>query len=394
MKIEKTIIGFAFALAACGNEGLDFSEQNLRAVGFGSYTEQFTTRGEVKGAIPDSTSIGIYAYYHDDSNWAADAAASRITPNFMWNQQAAFYLKINAFVYSPLKYWPNEETDKLSFIAYYPFTDPDVLEDPGSPEYPEYPESTDSTGLTPLLHNDDNGLPSFNFTVKDTQKYQTDLLVSELITNLPQTRDTESDPGLPFNDLTIYDKVKFRFHHALSKIEFRVVADAEIRKDIVSFHLYDLGISNIYKDGTLTTAYDALEGTSYTWSGQTNRHGTNPAYNYPCTTYVPYLLMPQTLRADAMLSLDYEITLKSDGTTYHYVGTTPVADQDYTYRNTASIQLNTMKLTGSGDALTEWLPNHHYIYTIRLRANRIEFTGEVVDWGEELTPPALELSEE
>ncbi len=388
MKIEKTIIGFAFALAACGNEGLDFSEQNLRAVGFGSYTEQFTTRGEVKGAIPDSGSIGIYAYYHDDSNWAADAAANRITPNFMCNQEANFSLKYNAFFYSPLKYWPNEESDKLSFIAYYPYTNPDILDSP------EKPESTDSTGLTPLLTNSSKGLPTFNFTVKDNADYQTDLLVSELKVNMPQSRDTEGAPGTPFNNLSINDKVKFMMHHALAKVEFRIVADSAIRKDIARFRINSLAITNIYKNGLLTTAYDALEGTSYTWSGQTNRHGTNPAYNYPCTTYVPYLLMPQTLRADAMLSLDYEITLKSDGTTYHYVGTTPVADQDYTYRNTASIQLNTMKLTGSGDALTEWLPNHHYIYTIRLRANRIEFTGEVVDWGEELTPPALELSEE
>ena len=42
-----------------------------------------------------------------------------------------------------------------------------------------------------------------------------------------------------------------------------------------------------------------------------------------------------------------------------------------------------MKRTGSDVALTEWLPNHHYIYTIRLRANRIDFTGQVVEWGDE-----------
>ena len=43
---------------------------------------------------------------------------------------------------------------------------------------------------------------------------------------------------------------------------------------------------------------------------------------------------------------------------------------------------STMKRTGTNEALTEWEHNHHYIYTIRLRANRIDFTGQVVEWGD------------
>ena len=82
------------------------------------------------------------------------------------------------------------------------------------------------------------------------------------------------------------------------------------------------------------------------------------------------------------MNVSYEITFKSDGTTYHYVAGVPVADQEYTYSNAAEIQLNEMLRTGTSTPLTKWLPNHHYIYTIRLRANRIEFTGQVVDWGD------------
>jgi hypothetical protein len=53
-----------------------------------------------------------------------------------------------------------------------------------------------------------------------------------------------------------------------------------------------------------------------------------------------------------------------------------------------------MKQTGTNEALTKWLPNHHYIYTIRLRANRIEFTGEVVDWGDTQETEGIEIKEE
>jgi hypothetical protein len=309
-------------------------------------------------------------------------------PDFMWNQQCTYSADLDAFVYTPLKYWPNEENDKLSFIAYYPYTNPDIQEVPASP---------DQTGLTPLLTNSGKGLPRFNFTVKDDAADQVDLLVSDLIVDLPQTRDTEDDPGTPFNDLSIYDKVKFLFHHALAKVEFRIVADADIRKDIVKFRLSKLEITHINKTGTLTTNYDAgTSATSLSWSGQSNEHP------YAFKTYVPQLLMPQTL-VDAKLDLNYSITFKSDGTSYHYYGSqegeggtvtgTLVADEHYTYSNTASIQLNKMKQTGTNTPLTEWLPNHHYIYTIRLRANRIEFTGEVVDWGASVNVDNIEIEE-
>ena len=358
------------ALTACVNEGPDLSEQNQRAVGFGSYTEQFQTRGgELKRAIPDGGSMGVYAYYHDGSLWATDAANNQ--PDFMWNQQCTFNADLNAFVYTPLKYWPNEESDKLSFIAYYPFT---------NTESQEGPESPASTGLTPLLTNNGKGLPSFNFTVKDAAADQVDFLVSDLIVDLPESRAKDDAPGMPFNNLSIYDKVKFLFHHALAKVEFRIVADAEIRKDIVKFRLTNLGITNIRKTGTLTTSYNAETGTTtLAWSDQSIEQ------DYAFKTYEPQLLMPQTILKTAMLNLSYNITFKSDGTTYHYpeVGTTPVADEEYTYNNEATLQLNEMKMTGLGTPLTEWLPNHHYIYTIRLRANRIDFEGEVVDWGDE-----------
>ena len=389
------LIALISLLAACSAEGPDLQEQERRAVGFGTYTEQFSTRGEqghtrgeqghtraeVKGAIADGEGIGVYAYYHDGSTWEDDwsdtPAENKTTPNFMWNQQCTYSNDIGAFTYAPLKYWPNEESDKLSFMAYYPYTDPAIVE--ADPAHPVNPASTASTGLTPLLTNSGKGLPSFTFTVKDYIGDQVDLLVSDLIADLPQSRDTEGDPGTPFHDLSIYDKVKFLFHHALAKVEFRIVADEEIRRDLVNFRLNSLSITNIYKSGTLTPAY-AAGNTTLAWSGQ----GTPQEYAF--TTYKAQLLLPQTIDTSARLNVDYTMTFKSDGTTYHYVGTVPVADTEYTYSNVASLKLNEMKVVGTGDPLTTWLPNHHYIYKIRLRANRIDFTGEVVDWGEYVNP--------
>ena len=337
---------------------------NGHAVDFGTYTEQFQTRSEVKRAIPDGGSMGVYAYLHDNSTWLK---ASVHTPNFMWNQQATYHADGNSFIYSPLKYWPNEENDKVSFIAYYPY----CAETPGNLD--------DATGLKTLLGNADNGLPSFEFTVKGNAAEQVDLLISDLITDLPHSRAAEDAPGAPFNNLSVYDHVKFVFRHALAKIEFRVIADADIRRDIVGFKINSLKITNIYKQSKLTTT-----GTTFSWSKLPGDLGTPHEY-YSCNTYEPYLLMPQVLSDDALFDIDYEITFKGYGNTYANDGTTLV-DQ-YTYRNTATLKLNTFKMAETGTELTEWLPNHHYVYNIHLRANRIEFSAQVVDWIEKITLP-------
>jgi hypothetical protein len=340
-----------------------------------AYTVQPTRSSEkftATAGIPVGQSMGVYAYLHNTEtrNYSADS------PNFMWNQKATRQEETEPFTYAPLKYWPNDENNKLSFIAYFPYCN--GAENDGTDE------DIESTGVEPQLTNSGTGLPTFNFTVQDDIDDQVDFLVSDVLPNMPKSRDTENDPGLPFNDLTITDRVQFLFKHMTAKVEFRIVADAEIRKDIVKFQLNSLSVSNLCKDGTLTPSYDKETGiTSFTWSGQTTTQ------DYDFKTYEPQLLMPQKLHpltlsdeTKAMLTLDYEITFKSDGTTYEYNGSTPEAKQDYTYRNVAEIQLNEMKRTGTNEALTEWEHNHHYIYTIRLRANRIDFTGQVVDWGE------------
>ena len=310
--------------------------------------------------------MGVYAYLHNTEtrNYTADI------PNFMWNQKATSQNDTEPFTYEPLKYWPNDENSKLSFIAYFPYCNGEA--DDGTNE------DIASTGVEPLLANNATGLPTFNFTVEDNVDDQVDFLVSEVVANMPKSRDTEGDPGQPFNDLTIHDRVPFLFKHMTAKVEFRIVADPEIRKDIVKFQLTTLNVSNLYKDGTLTPVYNPSTGeTTCTWSGQTTKQ------DYDFKTYEPQLLLPQTISNDVKLSLEYEITFKSDGTTYKYdIYGNPVAQDEYKYSNTASIQLNEMKLTSTDLPLTKWEHNHHYIYTIRLRANRIDFTGQVVEWGD------------
>ena len=390
MKYVVTIIGLICLFACSSEETTRTAGSQQRPIAFNeAYTVQPTRSSEAFTAtkgIPVGQSMGVYAYLHntDTRDYTTDS------PNFMFNQQATSQDDAEPFSYAPLKYWPNDENSKVSFIAYFPYSNGTADDDTN--------HDVASTGVTPQLANNATGLPTFNFTVKDNVDDQVDFLVSEVVPNLPKSRDTEDDPHLPFNDLTIYDRVPFLFKHMTAKVEFRIVADPDIHKDIVSFKLTALSVSNLLKSGTLTPAYNSGTGeTSFTWSESTTpaKHGVTPDYKLNFKTYVPQLLMPQELSDDVKMNVSYEITFKSDGTTYHYVAGVPVADQEYTYSNTAEIKLKEMLRTGTSTPtpLTEWLPNHHYIYTIRLRANRIEFTGQVVDWGEYDNSEIIDIKE-
>lgn len=376
-------------LMACSNEEpVTTTMDGMTPIAFrDAYTAQPTRSSAAYSAeqgIDAGQSIGVYAYYHDNTTWSAAAV-----PNFMWNQQATCLEKGGNFSYSPLKYWPNESEDKLSFMAYFPYTDVDAAD-------PESAESPTKTGLTPLMANSDAGMPSFRFTVKESADDQVDFLLSELLPNLPNGTSAVS-PGNPDDrsTLTVTDRVRFLFHHMTSKVEFRIVAATEVRKDIAHFLLKSLSVSNLYKDGKLTSTYNTSTGeTAYAWSEQSAKHGTSPAYSFPLKTMTGYLMMPQELSNDVKLSISYDVTFKSDGTTYTYDGEGRlVPQQDYTYSNDATIQLNTMKRTGTDTPLTEWLPNHHYVYYIRIGAETIEFTGQVVEWLDEVEIEDIEIQE-
>ena len=351
--------------------------------------------------IPNGKSIGVYAYYHqgtdsnsdgiiEDGTWSGDE-----TPNFMFNQKATNDAAEDGFSYSPLKYWPNMLHDKLSFIGYYPYTTNLVGESP-----------SDDRGIA--LSSNVEGLPVFELTVSNDVTKQVDFLISDLLTGLPNhTSAVSPSSASDRDDLTIVDKVRLLFHHATSKVTIRIAIDEEIREDFMAMTISNLELTNIYRKGTVTPSYAPLTGTT-----TINVTGASESQNYtivnvpedpedPVINHLTdtYLMLPQTLAYDAddsdnpvknaQINISYSITLRSHGTVYTYEEVNEkiveTETDHYTYSNTASLPLAEMKMASAPTtAITSWLPNHHYIYTIRLTAKRIEFTGEVVEWGQEV----------
>ena len=362
-----------FLLAACTAEETPVNP--ARPITFTSYTAQPVTRADsallADNAIPAGRSIGVYAYYHDNATWS-DAAA----PNFMCNQQATNIGLDLPFSYDPLKYWPNENEDKVSFIAYYPYTANTAAD-------------IAALGITALLDKAGTGLPTFRFAVKDNVKQQVDFMVSDLLPNLPNGTAAVV-PGEPAgrDDLTVTDRVRFIFRHAMSKIEFRVVVDPAVREDLAYFTIKGIQLTHIYDEALLTPTYTppvapATEGTTTLgWSDYSDSHQTT----YDCKTTEAYLLLPQTLGDAARLTVTYDLAFKSEGTTYTYdADGNPVPTEEYAYTSrSTTYQLNTLKLAGTTTPIDAWLPNHHYIYNLLINPHRIQFTGQVVEWGQEV----------
>ena len=152
--------------------------------------------------------FGVFAYY------------AKETPDFMNNTKVYSTNGGTKWTYSPVKYWPNNKNDKLSFFAYAPYNANTTIE--GS---------------------------KINFTVNETVKNQVDLMWSKTNTvNLTRTDNA----------------ISMHFLHALSKIGFTAQANIEGSTSTakVNIRVKKLVLtSSTDTDGTATTGPFYMEGT-------------------------------------------------------------------------------------------------------------------------------------
>ena len=362
-------------------------EQEQVPIGFSTYTYQPQTRAiEVDNYIPQGLSIGVFSYYHNgtESTPGAYNEATSI-PDFMFNQQCTSTEDGRYFAYSPLKYWPNYQQDRLSFIAYYPYTNSEL-------------EAT--TGIRLKSDNNTPGLPQFEFVNKDVDQ-QPDFIISELV------RDVSKESASVGGESGAI-RVRFELKHALAKVEFRISIHPDIRQHFAQLRLNKLSITNIKDKGDLKiTEAPESSGNILTWTALSDAGttGTPHKRNYNIVykdqqiqindLKKVYLLMPQVLDDDAELTLDYELTLKGYNSVYTYENGTPELQDIYTYRNAdAHVKLKEMKYTSTpGQYMTEWKENHHYILNVQINANKINFTGQVVDWGDQVQWDGINVDE-
>lgn len=183
------------ALSSCSQEeeftsGNNQPSHDEHVVTFGTYLGQAP---ETRATVIDTEALkkkkfGVFAYYTKQEDYASE----KDTANFMYNQEVKW--ESDAWTYSPLKYWPNNDDDKVSFFAYAPYTETSTITPTG-------------TNITAFPPNNAPSDPVISFAVAPEVDKQIDLLYS--------------NPNFNLSKKAIDEKVPLEFSHALSRIGFK-----------------------------------------------------------------------------------------------------------------------------------------------------------------------------
>lgn len=210
MKTDK-LVATAMAMlliAGCSqNEIMEISPDVAPPVGFSVYATAQTrgteTDNSTSGTGIKSSGIGfgVLGYYTNTTDFAGTTK-----PNFMYNQKVTW--SSSTWNYTPVKYWPNTEGDKISFFGYAPYEDA--------------PTTGTNNGVV-LSAATATGYPTITFTVKDNASDMVDLVA---------TNATQSTAGTDktMNLVKTTGKVPFKFLHVLTKLDFY----AKLASDLAS----------------------------------------------------------------------------------------------------------------------------------------------------------------
>lgn len=175
-------------------------------------------------------SMGVFASYTGQSDWTTSS-----TSNFMYNQPVE--KSPGTWTYTPMKYWPNTEGDKLSFFAYAP-------------------HAVNMAGLTTDGYNSSNatGYPTFRYEPPVDITNQTDLLFAPPLLN--KTKGSE---------------LSFTMGHVLTHVLFKVKSTS------------NMTVSKLTVNKGAQLGYLSYDESGYSW---TSING-NQAFSYAKSTDVP-----------------------------------------------------------------------------------------------------------
>lgn len=229
----------ALTLVSCSSDDLDSVSDNSsknEAISFDGYLGRSAvavngSRGsEVKIDQLKTGGFGVFGNYSKETTTAYGNS-------LFDNQQVTYDNDKSKWTYSPLKFWPSD--GHIDFLAYAPYVK--------------------NTTLT-------EGSKINNFTVSKTIADQTDLLW------------TNATSSISANLTSAKEKVKFQFHHALSRLGYTVKLTGDYSSGDVTFTLKKITLAGsstdatkgaFYTSGTIDLSKQNKKGDL--WSDQTGR---------------------------------------------------------------------------------------------------------------------------
>ncbi len=206
----------ALTLVSCSSDDLDSVSDNSsknEAISFDGYLGRSAvavngSRGsEVKIDQLKTGGFGVFGNYSKETTTAYGNS-------LFDNQQVTYDNDKSKWTYSPLKFWPSD--GHIDFLAYAPYVK--------------------NTTLT-------EGSKINNFTVSKTIADQTDLLW------------TNATSSISANLTSAKEKVKFQFHHALSRLGYTVKLTGDYSSDDVTFTLKKITLAGSSTDATKGAFY-------------------------------------------------------------------------------------------------------------------------------------------
>lgn len=336
------------AFASCSKN--DQPEQREAAIGFSSYAGRPVSKADAGSFLTGTTTLmkdthfGVFAFAT-----GTNAFDGTNISNVFMNNVDVKYLGTSAtdeqyYDYSPLRYWPNDETNnKLSFWAYYPYGALGTA--------PKYGENT--------------------FTVEEDPADMVDLMFSDV--EADKTYSTAVNANNSHKGV-----VSMKFHHALSMVKFKVNLDDTYTGTTIK--LVSIKLSNINLTGVLAPKATYSPTLPFYWKSVSNPATVFTVFEETAgqtvtkTTdgvFVPtgvenddaFLMIPQTLGNTVKVTVVYTVQTGTDAA----------------IENTAELVLNTAK-DKSNNAITEWAMNQNTVYTFTIGLKPIKFIASVTDW--------------
>lgn len=321
----RMLLAVLLLLSACNAE--DNVEEHLHGnipIGFSSNVTKMRASTEYTSGT-DLKDIGVFAYFMQ-----GDFNADTATPNFMYNQCITKQAD-GSWFYTPIKFWPADDMNKISFFAYAPYT-----------------QEGNASGDSKLSFQDKGtakGFPVLHYTVSSAEDEQIDLLAATPLLN----QTNKLNGGI----------VSFKMNHVLTKVAIYVKSnDNTTGKKITAFSIQGV------KKGTLT----------YCEPTNANNKGNVWAYPTPVeretfTAAATDFAVPDSKLDEKRLLATFFLLPKSEGNTFSITFTAP-----NTSGGSASIQ--TVTLTNQSlPSLDAWAPGAFVSYTFGVEKKKITVTA-------------------